>query len=97
MKRWIENVRKQSDRQKHVTTFSIAIGLTAVIFIVWLTTLSPRLNNTKDEAIVSRVSPLSDLRSNVASTFESIGVVWEDMALAVQNLFSNDESTQPTN
>gem|GEM_PF-2036490 len=86
--RWIENMRQRPDREKKIIAFSIAGVLTALMFVVWATTIPARFSGADEELASKTGSPFTDIKVNMASSFEAIGKNWEELVLMVQALFN---------
>lgn len=89
--KWLDNLRQKSDKQKNIIALSTAFSITVLIFTVWLSTLSPRFNTTEEDVVVKRSSPLRDINENLAAAFETVGNLWEEMALSVQQLMAGNK------
>ena len=68
----IENLRKKPENEKKKIVLWVSVGITLIIFIIWLFVFINSIKKTEDKPITKDSSPLKDLKETFSHFLDKV-------------------------
>lgn len=93
MERFIHRLKQRPEHHRRHITFAVSSGVTALIFILWVTVVVPQTIKSETLVVVpEKSSPVSSANTPLGTIRTSAAATWEGL----RNIFSNGSDAMET-